>query len=416
LGIVNAWILAYGLRENGATVSPMRTHLIRFRRLASVPLLAIAGLCVWAPMARSAQLSGADAAVAPGSLAAAPIMFVGQGSSISGLQFDLQWDGSALIVSLMLPDAGRSSSKNLYSVSLGPHSTRYLLAGLDQSLIPEGEVVRLLIGVQPSTSTGTYTVRLENVFATDAAGQPVPIEPVSLNVSVSKNPDDRILQLGGVVNAASLTAGPIAPGELVTLFGPGTASFIPPLAASDLVLLFNGIPAPLLYVGAHQINAVVPFGIQGNASATLDLLAQNRRVSSLVLPVQLAQPAIFTQDQTGFGAGAILNQDYTLNSFASPAEAGSIVMVFATGLGPTDPPSADGQPARDLLGLRVPVTAMIGGTDAEVLYAGTAPGLIASVTQINVRVPRHSMAGAAVPIVLRVGGVSTSRGVTLAIR
>ena len=78
----------------------------------------------------------------------------------------------------------------------------------------------------------------------------------------------------GVVNAASLLPGPVAPGELITIFGSG---FGPPevvsgeLDASGLVktkiadtrVIFDGVPAPLLFVQANQVGAVVPFAVSG---------------------------------------------------------------------------------------------------------------------------------------------------------
>ena len=81
----------------------------------------------------------------------------------------------------------------------------------------------------------------------------------------------------GVVNAASLLPGPVAPGELITIFGSG---FGPPevvsgeLDASGLVktkiadtrVIFDGVPAPLLFVQANQVGAVVPFAVSGVAA------------------------------------------------------------------------------------------------------------------------------------------------------
>jgi uncharacterized protein (TIGR03437 family) len=94
---------------------------------------------------------------------------------------------------------------------------------------------------------------------------------------------------------------------------------------------------------------------------------------------------------------AALNQDGSLNSADNPAAPGSIVSVFATGLGPTTPSQPDGS----LIGLPLPVNALTFGVEAiedlgpsgpqidlpfEVLYAGPAPTLVAGVSQINFRI------------------------------
>jgi uncharacterized protein (TIGR03437 family) len=62
------------------------------------------------------------------------------------------------------------------------------------------------------------------------------------------------------------------------------------------------------------------------------------------------------------------------------------------------------------------VSVIIGGMQAEVLYAGAAPGLVAGVFQVNVRVPNSVTPGSAVPIQIRVGNATSRTGVTLAVR
>jgi len=70
-----------------------------------------------------------------------------------------------------------------------------------------------------------------------------------------------------VVNAASFTPGPVAPGELVSIFGldlgpaagvstPGFgANGLLPTTLADVQVTFDGVPAPLVFVSANQINA-----------------------------------------------------------------------------------------------------------------------------------------------------------------
>jgi uncharacterized protein (TIGR03437 family) len=92
-----------------------------------------------------------------------------------------------------------------------------------------------------------------------------------------------------------------------------------------------------------------------------------------------------------------VNQDGTVNSAQHPAPSGSIVSVFATGLGPIRPAQEDGI----VIGLPLPenslaATAFIntrtpfGGQiriPLEVQYAGPAPFQVAGFSQVNVRLP-----------------------------
>jgi uncharacterized protein (TIGR03437 family) len=125
---------------------------------------------------------------------------------------------------------------------------------------------------------------------------------------------------------------------------------------------------------------------------------------------------LFTADRTGMGQGAILNQDASLNSPANPALRGSIVALYGTGQGETDPDGQEDEiPGDALATVLSPVQVTIGGQPAKLLYAGDAPTL-AGVMQINVRVPAGIKPGGAVPVVVTIGGVNSQPGVTLAVQ
>lgn len=366
--------------------------------------------------AAGAELAGSDSGLAPGSTVLIPLTLVSQDSAISGVQFDIDWDDSLTSV-VLIGSAARTAEKSLYQAALGPHTTRCLIIGLNQGTLSDGELARIFVSAQVSASLGVRDLTLTNVVATDPDGQPVPISARTVHITVQANGGiGQILQPSGVLNAASMLAGAIAPGEIVTLLGPGTESVSPPVSAEQITVLVNGIRAPLMYVGGNQINAVVPFGVETGTPAVVEMQAADQTVASSVVPVASFQPGIFTQDFSGNGPGAILNQDYTVNSYTNPADPGSIVMVFATGLGQTDPPGADGQAPDDIRNLKAPVTATIGNQDAEVTYAGSAPGLISGISQVNVRVPNSVSGVLTAPIVLHTGSAETQAGVTLSVR
>ena len=136
------------------------------------------------------------------------------------------------------------------------------------------------------------------------------------------------------------------------------------------------------------------------------------------MDVVAAVPSLFTVDSSGVGQGAILNQDFSRNSESNPAERGSVVMIYGTGEGLTDPLPQDGAiiggPSLPLI--RQSVSVRIGGQETEVLYAGAAPGLVAGVFQINARVPARVSTGAAIPLEVLIGSVPSQPGVVIAIK
>jgi uncharacterized protein (TIGR03437 family) len=90
--------------------------------------------------------------------------------------------------------------------------------------------------------------------------------------------------------------------------------------------------------------------------------------------------------------------------------------VYATGFGLTTPPMTDGAVAgTPLPQINAPVRVLVGGVDALVLYAGPAPGLIAGLTQINLRIPTGAPSGLASLLVLA-GDNASQPGVSLAVQ
>jgi uncharacterized protein (TIGR03437 family) len=127
-------------------------------------------------------------------------------------------------------------------------------------------------------------------------------------------------------------------------------------------------------------------------------------------------PGILTLDASGFGGGAILNQDLSVNEPSNPAAPGQAVVIYCVGGGVTSPPSVDGQVFTVTAPiLTAPVTVTIGGMNASVFYSGAVPGSIAGLTQINAYVPAGLTTSGPVPIVVSIGGVQSQTGVTVSI-
>jgi uncharacterized protein (TIGR03437 family) len=273
--------------------------------------------------------------------------------------------------------------------------------------VGDGEVLRLFITVNAGATPGVAQLNLVNLNAAGPDGSPVFLQGGSVSVNIQNGSQTQTIQPSAILNAGSLAAGPVAPGEVVTLFGS--------IAAGSPVVRFNAVRAPILYAGTNQVNAIVPFGL--DLSNPVQVAIQQGASSATVsVPVAAASPAIFTLSTTGAGPGAILNENYSVNSSTNPAAHGTAIMVYATGFGPLNPPPADGQIQQTMALTNTPVAATIDGVAANVIYAGAAPGLIAGVEQINVQVPAGVKANPAAPLALTIGSFTTQAGVTVSIK
>ena len=391
---------------------------------AKVPVLACLALFLGSTAAFSSQIVLPTQSSSPGASVVGQVGFAAQPSSVSGVQFDVQYDNSAMSLAATLGDPAGTSGKSLYAVDLAPNKKRFLIIGLNQSLIPDGTLINLSVSIRATAAGGTYTLTLSNICGTDPSGHAATVAGSNGTVTVNAGSTAR-LQPNGVVNAGSFLPGPVAPGELVTLIGSGIGPAsvqYPNRSPSNTTLggtsvFFDGTPAPLLYAASNQINAIVPYGVSGKTATQVTVTAQGQTIAVVAESVAAAVPAVFTLDSTGTGPGAILNQDLSVNSPSNPAAKGFVVAVFATGAGLTNPPGVDGQITGIVLPTPLlPVSVQIGGLGAKVLYAGAAPGLIAGVIQVNALIPSGAPSGPAVPIVLAVGQSNSQPGVTVAIR
>jgi uncharacterized protein (TIGR03437 family) len=236
---------------------------------------------------------------------------------------------------------------------------------------------------------------------------------------------------GGVLSAASYLPGPLSPGDLVSIFGAALGPSAPVLLSLNSLGLvatsldgvsvsFNGYPAPLIYVGPTQINAIVPYEVAGNSSATVQVTYGTMTSNQATVQLADTAPAIFTMNSSGSGPGAILNQDFSVNTQRNPAPAGTAIQVFLTGEGLTNPAQATGQvtlvnasgsgpltPAPQLA-----VAVLIGGQPAHLDFAGEAPDVVAGVLQVNATVPSTAVSGAN-SIAVKVGTTLSQSGVTV---
>jgi uncharacterized protein (TIGR03437 family) len=239
-----------------------------------------------------------------------------------------------------------------------------------------------------------------------------------------------------VLNSATFStvgqpAHPVAPGSLVSVFG---SEFAAGLASADSVPLstniagvsvrFNDVPAPLHFVSPGQINAQLAWGLlQGAQTGTGTVVVTRNGASSQPrnFPMATVSPGISAM---GTGPGVVVNVDdgslaqpagSIANFPARPARTGSAIIVYATGLGPVDPPVENGAASQDALRRTVMMLAvLIGGSEAQVLFSGLSPQF-PGVYQLNVLVTPGVPTGDAVSIQLRTGGITSTDQVTIAV-
>jgi uncharacterized protein (TIGR03437 family) len=247
------------------------------------------------------------------------------------------------------------------------------------------------------------------------------VNPVGVNVSltVSEIPKPVIL---AVKNAASWQPGGIAPGENVVLGGTGigptaiAGAVLTPdgkfaTTLADTQVMFGNVAAPLIYASAGQTAVMVPYEVAGQPSVQVKVIYKGVASDPVTYRVAAAAPGFYTLNQAGSGPGVIFNQDYKVNGPAAPAAIDSVVGLYMTGEGLTQPASTTGGIApSDGTGLNKPplnVTATVGGLTAKVEYYGSAPGIIYGVMQVNVRIPTGVSSGPQ-PILITMGTSTTA--------
>ncbi len=250
---------------------------------------------------------------------------------------------------------------------------------------------------------------------------PAPTQALVANIVINNpNQSDGACLAFTFQNAASYAEGTVAPGEVITLRGKGIGPATGvnakagqngfPTELAGVQVLIGNQAAPLLYVQSEQINAVVPWEAGENSFNPGTSIQVKYNGPSASNGVNLTQvvPGIFLANATTQLA-AVTNEDGTRNSPTNPAKLGSVVTLYGTGGGPLNPPGADGAiwPLSPHSQFPVPVTAQINYVNATVTYAGSAPGLVSGIFQINVQIPDLFSPPPTVPITITIGGVST---------
>jgi minor extracellular serine protease Vpr len=225
------------------------------------------------------------------------------------------------------------------------------------------------------------------------------------------------ISANGAVNAANYAnQPPPAPGSYIALFGNNLAPSVSTYSTPYLPVYLNSVsvsfdtpnisvPGHIVFVSAGQVNVQVPWELQGQTAVQLKVTNSDSQGVVYTMPLGAYSPALFEIPSGEQSIAAALDQNNNVITTSNPVAQGSVVQLFANGLGPVNNQPASGDPAPSAPSLATTTTTpivTIGGVNAQVKFSGMTPGN-AALYQINAVVPNAS-AGLQ-PITISIGGV-----------
>ena len=198
------------------------------------------------------------------------------------------------------------------------------------------------------------------------------------------------------------------------------------------VALAKTILAPIIFTSSNQINCVVPKEVSesiGQAAPNAVVQVLNGADSNSGFPAhgRRGGPRRLQFRGARTGQGAILNYDsasgsFMINSAKSQAPRGSTVSIYVTGMGELSTATVgSGEVASAAIQVADnTVRVDIDGQPAVVTYAGTTPGAVAGLVQVNAIIPPTVRALAAIPLTVSIGSAAAARqsqaNVTIAVK
>ncbi len=219
-----------------------------------------------------------------------------------------------------------------------------------------------------------------------------------------------------IVNAADFSQN-TAPGSLISLIGSNlspvsqASSTTPlPTALGESCLTVNGVPVPMLFASGEQINAQIPYQVDGNV--TLILRTPGGVSDNFNLTILPAAPSIFRSGTNGPESqlpAVVRARNNEIVTVSNPIHRDDVISIYLTGMGNTSPAVEAGFPggSNPIATPLIAPAVRLGGVALAVEFAGLAPGQV-GVYQINARVPRNTPTGFDIPLNVSQGGQGTS--------
>jgi len=209
-----------------------------------------------------------------------------------------------------------------------------------------------------------------------------------------------------IVNPIAAVAGMYTPNSFITIYGSHLSYVTRAMGPDDLRagtlptvltgtgvrVLINHVPANVYYVSPAQVNVLVPSSLVAGP-ATVQLVNDGLAGPAVEIVLDPVAPAMFQLSGTVVLAAHLDGRVITADA---PGRRGEVVVIYATGLGPTVPPAPpnrlpDGAASiarladfdLQLNGVSVPA--------ARILYSGIRPPY-AGLFQINLRIPEDAPA------------------------
>ncbi len=172
----------------------------------------------------------------------------------------------------------------------------------------------------------------------------------------------------------------------------------------------NGTISPVVFASSNRITAQIPWNAGGSAS----LILRTPGGASDIVRVRIVPnaPGVFLSGSAGPVSGIatiIRAANNELVTVSNPIHRGDDLVIYATGLGITNPEVPVGAPAPfEPLAHAVNTPKItLGGVTLSVLFAGLTPGLI-GVYQVNVLVPRSVPIGFDIPLRIEQSAAATT--------
>ncbi len=216
----------------------------------------------------------------------------------------------------------------------------------------------------------------------------------------------------GVLQGATQTAGVLAPNMIATLYGTNLSWTTHAVSSADLIggtlptsldgvtVYVGNILCGLFFVSPGQINFLIPYELTG-PTVPLTVVRQSLAGPTVNLPLAVGAPGLF-QWSGNFAVAQHANG--TLITQAAPAQAGEVIVLYATGLGRTSPDLLSGHVSSTAISILYlsQLQVLLDGIPcppSSIYYAGVTPGF-AGLYQINLRLPAALNANPTIQVVL----------------
>jgi uncharacterized protein (TIGR03437 family) len=287
-----------------------------------------------------------------------------------------------------------------------------------------GGVIRTIAGTGTEGYSADYLPALSaaifpSALLVDSAGDIYFSEQGSGRVRVLKSTVVPPPTISKVVSAASFEA-PIEAGSWVMIQGSGLANNTHVWQSSDFTgtnlptsldgtsVTIDGVPAYVEYISSTQVNVLAP--ADSNTGSVNVVVTNNGNASTPVTAqLQSVAPAFFMSPSYNVLASVI--PGYTPVTAATPAMPGNLVVLWATGFGPTNPPTPAGAIVSGAPSTATIPVVTVGGTQVPVVSSVLTTGTV-GLYQITIQLPPNVPTGTPA-VQASIGGAQTQSGTTL---